>query len=412
MSNILPALRPELDIMPSPDESKPGLLIRDPFQYSSSILIIPPGLVRALPLFDGERGREDLLAQLKEDLGEHGTTELADRVFATLDGAGFLQSDAFFEMREEKHREFAEAEARRPAHAGGSYPADAGVLRAKLDAYGAPAASGDRADDLLGIAAPHVSPDGGYTSYAAAYRRLAPEHASKTFIILGTSHYGQAETFGLTRKSYQTPLGAVETDTGLVDRLAAAAPGSIVMEDYCHATEHSIEFQTVFLQHVLGGALPEGERLRAVPILCGALVESLITGKAPESNEKVRRFYDALGELATERDDLVWVLGIDMAHVGRRYGDAFEARAGEGVMEDVESQDRARLERVMAGDEEGFFELVKPDHDELRWCGYSPVYTFLKTAGAFAGETLNYEQWNIDEQSVVTFVGGEFRRSA
>jgi len=411
MSKVLPVLRPELDIMPSPDESKPGLLIRDPFQYSDSILIIPPGLVRALPFFDGERGRDDLLAQLKEDLGEHGTAELADRVYSTLDDAGFLRSDTYLEMREEKHRQFAEATERKASHAGGSYPADAGELRAKLDDYGAPAASGGQDGDLLGIAAPHVSPDGGYASYASAYRRLKAEHASKTFIILGTSHYGEAETFGLTRKSYQTPLGAVETDTGLVDRLAAAAPDSVAMEDYCHATEHSIEFQTVFLQHVLGGALPEGERVRAVPILCGALVESLITGKAPETNEKVRRFYEALGELADERDDLVWVLGIDMAHVGRRYGDAFEARAGEGVMNDVESQDRARLERVMAGDAEGFFELVKPNHDELRWCGYSPVYTFLKTAGAFAGETLNYEQWNIDEQSAVTFIGGEFRRA-
>jgi len=411
MSTPLAVLRPELDIMPSPDESKPGLLIRDPFHFSESILIIPPGLVRCLPLFDGERTRDELLEQLRDDLGEQGTPEVADKVIGTLDAAGFLRSPVFFEMREAKRKAFAEAPERAPAHAGGSYPADPGELRAKLDGYGAPAATAETDGELLGIAAPHVSPDGGHASYAAAYRRLSAEHASKTFVILGTSHYGAAETFGLTRKPYQTPLGPVETDRAFVDRLAAAAPDSIEMEDYCHATEHSIEFQSVFLQHVLGGALPEGERLRAVPILCGALIESLLTGKAPETNDKVHRFYDALAEIAAERDDLIWVLGIDMAHIGRRYGDGFEARAGEGAMQEVEQKDRVRIERMTAGDAEGFFELVKPNRDELRWCGYSPVYTFLKTAGAVAGETLNYEQWNIDEQSVVTMAGAEFRRA-
>ena len=29
----------------------------------------------------------------------------------------------------------------------------------------------------------------------------------------------------------------------LVDELAAAAPNAVRMEDYCHAVEHSIEFQ-------------------------------------------------------------------------------------------------------------------------------------------------------------------------
>ena len=63
-----------------------------------------------------------------------------------------------------------------------------------------------------------------------------------------------------------------------------------------------------------------------------------------------------------------------------------------------------------AGDAAGFFELVKPNRDDLRWCGYSPIYTFLKTAGEFEGTELSYEQWNIDEQSVVSFAGAEFRR--
>ncbi len=107
-------------------------------------------------------------------------------------------------------------------------------------------------------------------------------------------------------------------------------------EDYCHAIEHSIEFQCVFLQHALG---PE---LKIVPILCGPLAESLHHGDAAENNQPVECFLGALGELAEKhRDQLFWVLGIDLAHVGRRYGDPFTATADRGRMADVAEQDRA-----------------------------------------------------------------------
>ena len=181
------------------------------------------------------------------------------------------------------------------------------------------------------------------------------------------------------------------------------------MEDYCHASEHSIEFQAVYLQHMLGPHLPDSERLRAVPILCGGLADSLVSGKPAESNDDVRAFFDALGELADQRDDLIFVLGIDLAHIGRRYGDAFEAVAEQGYLAEVRKRDEERLAAVTAGDLEGYFALLRPNHDDLRWCGYGPLYTFLASVKGFQGEVLSYEQWNIDEQSVVSFTGMEFR---
>ena len=121
------------------------------------------------------------------------------------------------------------------------------------------------------------------------------------------------------------------------------------------------------------------------------------------------RFFEALGELGEKHAGrLVWVLGIDLAHIGRRYGDRIPARAEEGHLLGVHRADEERLARVCTSDSEGFFELVHPRRDELRWCGYSPVYTFLKAVPGARGEVLSYEQWNIDEQSVVSFAGIEF----
>ena len=404
MAEVLAPLRRELDIMPSPAHEQPGLLMRDPYRYSDAVIIIPPVLAQTLALFDGEHTDLDLKALLTRVTGDIiRAADIARDLIKTLEESGFLQSPRFFDLCDRKRREFAEAEIREPAHAGSGYPDDARELSAKLTDYGAdPETSG--ADSLLALAAPHVSPEGGFKSYAAAYRRLNPSYAGKTFVILGTSHYGEPEKFGLTRKPYQTPFGTIETDRALVDGLERHAASAIEMEDYCHSNEHSIEFQCIFLAHVLGTT-----DFKILPILCGPLAESLYTGKAPESNDSVRGFFDALGELAeNRRKDLVWVLGIDMAHIGRRYGDPTAARAGEGHMTEVRERDAERLEKVCAGDAEGFFELLHPNQDDLRWCGYSPLYTFLSTVKGVKGKVLNYEQWNIDEESVVSFAGVEF----
>ena len=201
--------------------------------------------------------------------------------------------------------------------------------------------------------------------------------------------------FRSTRKPFVTPLGTLEPDLEIVNRLCERGGDAVLLEDYCHSIEHSIEFQCIFLQHRLGSSI------KIVPILCGPLAQI---------NDSVRRFLETLGELGEQyRDRLFWVLGIDLAHIGRRYGDPFEARAGEGRMAQVHQSDQERLERVCAGDSEGFADLVRPARDELRWCGYSPLYTFLQAAPAARGRVLDYEQWNIDEGSVVSFGGMEFQ---
>ncbi|MGH9674923.1 MAG: AmmeMemoRadiSam system protein B, partial [Bryobacteraceae bacterium] len=147
-----------------------------------------------------------------------------------------------------------------------------------------------------------------------------------------------------------------------------------------------------------------GPDVRVLPILCGAYAHGLFNGGLPEEQENVRRFLDALAEMgAKERGRLFWVLGVDMAHMGRRYGDPFVARAGRGVMQEVEERDRRRIGRICEGDAAGFWELVRENRDDLKWCGSSPIYTFLRAAPEARASLLAYEQWNIDEQSVVSF---------
>ncbi len=195
---------------------------------------------------------------------------------------------------------------------------------------------------LMGIAAPHVSPEGGWQSYREAYSVLRPEHRERTFVVLATSHYGAPERFGLTRKTFRTPLGEVANDTRLVDWLAERAPKSIEMEDFCHSFEHTVELQLIFLQHALGPGV------RILPILCGPFARSVAAwtsmgrGGKPEDDDKVKAFLEALGEMRErEGDKLFWILGVDMAHMGARYQDRFAARRRRRPMAAVDERDRA-----------------------------------------------------------------------
>ena len=385
--------------MPSPLEDKPGLVIRDPFHFSDATLIIPPALVGCLELFDGEHSGLDLRAYLVGLTGDLDAGRLETHLLEALSGAGFLEDEIFEQRKAEAERVFAATPVREPAHAGAGYPDQPRELTETLRGYmagdGAPAPH-----RVLAIAAPHVSPFGGIEAYRAAYSALSPADADRTFVILGTSHYGHSDRLGLTRKPFRTPFGEAITDIRLVDELARTAGSAAAMEDYCHAIEHSIEFQVVFLQHLFG------PRIRIVPILCGSYARSLFQGGLPEDDDGVRRIFGALGELAArEGQRLLWVLGVDMAHMGRRYGDPFTATAGRGEMEDVERKDQARIARMELGDSQGFWELVRENQDELKWCGSAPIYTFLKAVPGARGSLLRYQQWNIDDQSVVSFAG-------
>ena len=379
----LPQLRLDLDFMPSPMEDRPGLLIRDSFHYSDAVLVVPPALVPALARFDGQQTDD---SKAMRDLYE------------ALHRSGFLEDEIYAEMRDRCEREFAESSVREAAHAGTAYPDTLPELQSVMRGY-LESAETKLTQVPIAIAAPHVSPEGGWECYRAAYAGLPADAADRTFVILGTSHYGEPDRFGLTAKPFSTPWGVTRTAPDLLKNLEQQPAAK--MEDYCHAVEHSIEFQVLFLQSLYGA------NIRVLPILVGSFGRSFYNGKPPEANEGVARFFDALGEFH-EREKLLWVLGVDMAHMGRRYGDKFDAIADEDNMVQVASRDHARIASLNAADPRGFWDQIQENRDDLKWCGSAPLYTFLKTVPNARGTLRKYEQWNIDDASVVSFAGITF----
>jgi AmmeMemoRadiSam system protein B len=326
---------------------------------------------------------------------------------AALDEQGFLDSPAFVARRQAADQAFLSAPSRPARHVGGSYAGDAEPLRAAMDAFfTAPAGPGPvgafRGGGVRGLIAPHIDFHRGGPAYAWAYRELAERGEADLFVIFGTSHAGLAQPFALTRKDFDTPLGAARTDHAFVETLAARARQDCFGSELAHRNEHSIEFQAVFLQYLYAGR----REISIVPVLTSFVHEALALGQRPEDDPRVPAFLDALaGTAAGCGRRVAFIAGADLAHMGPRFGDPAPVTAAE--MSVIEREDRGLLAAVEAGDAAAFFESARRDNDRRRTCGLSPIYALLRALGGAPGTLWRYGQ-TPDPECVVTFASVVF----
>jgi len=396
MSVVLASLRRNLDAMPSPDPEQPGLLLRDTFGYSERVLVIPPQLVRSLQFFDGASTENDLREWLVRATNSFDVGPQLQNLVSSLSESGFLEDAVYFALRDEAHKQFAEMPVRPAAFSGGAYPECPEDCRRFLDQFleEIPEMS-QPTGKLVGVAAPHVSYEGGWECYRDAFSALRQMGPDRTYVILATSHYGEPEKFGVTRKPYQTPYGETTPANDLLDELKALAPEALIEEDYCQVMEHSAEFHVLWLQHLFGA------NVKVLPILVGSCFAD-----SPEANPHLKSMYDALAAMAAKHGDkLGWVLSIDMAHMGPRYGDETEFQEGNAS---IENQDQLRVKALAEGDLESFWSDVRINDDPWKWCGNAPLYALYRALPGVKAEMLRYGQWNIDEASVVSFAGMRF----
>ena len=85
--------------MPSPDPGRPGLVIRDPYQFSDSILVVPTPLVPLLDCFDGDHSELDLRSEIVRITGRIQVGEIEQNLFDSLDEAGFLENENYQRLR-------------------------------------------------------------------------------------------------------------------------------------------------------------------------------------------------------------------------------------------------------------------------------------------------------------------------
>jgi hypothetical protein len=399
-----------LEAVPVEHDGERRIALRDPAGYTAHVAVLPIALLDLVSLFDGEHSVAQIQAVLRGRHGQAPTAEQIGALIESLDEAGFLESERFIARRSSVEQSWRQSDVRPAAHAGGAYEGDARALTAQIDGFfthadgpGAanPPASG-AVTGLRGLIAPHIDFHRGGPVYAWAYRELVERSNADLFVILGTCHVGMADPFAVTLKAYDTPLGAVPVDRGFYEDLRRRCGDDLLGSEAAHRNEHSIEFQVVMLRQLLGAR----RQFSILPVLASYLHEAVWGHRDPEGDRRVPRFVDALLEaMAASRRSVCLIAGVDLAHVGPRFGDPEPNTPAS--LDGVARDDMAMLDAVMAGDPTAFYASIAHDHDRRRICGLSPIYTFLRALPGVRGRLLRYSQWP-DPQGAVSFCAAAF----
>lgn len=409
-SDIRPRLRP-VEVHPVGTDDGQAYAVADPLGIAPNRLVVTAGALMVMNELDGTASVTEVSSRIHEKTGYRIPVDQIEKLVATLDEGLFLRGDRYQSAYDAHVTEFARLQERPAVLSGSAYPSDPGELTPFLEAlltvddsaarYDAPKAGGE----VRAVVVPHIDLKRGGPSFASAYREIARSDA-ETFVILGIAHQGDEYAFNITSKDFTTPLGTVQTDRDFIARLRELAPPEALGSELPHRNEHSIEFQALLLRHVFSG-----RNISIVPVLCGALHTALLENTPPMHLPEFRGFVEAMVRVIRESHRRVCIIAsVDLAHVGRRFGD--ERGVDREELARIQEEDRALLDIVSTGDSDRLFREVAKDRNVRNICGYPALYTTLCILDPGLRATLlDYRQSVEGENdSVVTFASMVFEQ--
>ena len=398
-----PKIRP-LVIVPVRDGGRELLLVSDPLGVMQNQPVLGMEALPLLQLMDGTVALKDLSAALMTESKDLRVANLVRDFVAQLDDLLMLDSPRFAEAYRELRRTYHELEIRPAALAGRAYPEDPAELRKFLDEQFAAAAK-QRADAgeatpasdarPKAVVSPHLDPRRSGATIARAIDEIGVEGGPLRVVVFGTGHQLFEDSFALTRKHFETPLGKIPTDTAFVDAVASKLGDAAYRSELAHRDEHSIEFQAVFLKYRFGD-----RPLTLVPILCGGFHSLMDEGKTPRDDAAFEPLITAVREVSQGASGAtVYLAGVDFSHVGPRFGDP---KLDERVHAELEKVDRDAIRAAEKGDAEAWYSTIAGHADSTRICGLAPVYAMLRCTEPGAGRLLHYEQSHEADTSLVS----------
>jgi len=398
-----PIARRDLEFFPVQHEGQQFVLIRDPLGLVEEGKAVGLPLYQIMTLLDGSTTIRDLQMELMRQQG--GILVGADEInglLTHLDESFLLDSERFKNAKERIIADFTSRRIRPCSHCGKSYPENPSELKVRLDEILNNELSIPEPDGkLTALIAPHIDLNVGYKSYSSAYRLLKHTAPSRV-ILLGVGHQLQNALFSLTDKDFETPLGITKNDQASINRLRESGRDIIAPNDFIHRSEHSIEFQIIFLQHLLSD-----NPFTIIPILCGSLRMGLSEYTRQAYQEKAAPFLENLKKMLADPDqETLLVAGVDFSHTGPKFGHEMPATYLENSSRE---HDQNLLKHLSRLDEANFWEESRRVNDQFNVCGFSALACLLEVLPECQGELLNYEIWHEEPtRSAVSFASVAF----
>lgn len=202
-------------------------------------------------------------------------------------------------------------------------------------------------DDIPFFLVPHAGYMYSGPVAASSYFEMSKYKVPETVIILGPNHTGFGADIGVPNNitEWETPLGSVEINHELIDRLMDIN-STIRKNDDSHVREHSIEVQLPFLQYILH------EPFQIVPI---AMMN--------QSYDSSMMLGETIAKIIANKNVVV-IASSDLTH--------FESH------ESAKNKDSQVLEAIERMDAKSMYDVKYKLRVSM--CGYGPIAATLEAA--------------------------------
>ncbi len=400
-----PVLR-NLQFFPVREGEEQYIVLWDPSGLSKDKLVLPLNYFFIIQHFDGEHSIAEIGVLYLKRFGEFLLPTKVEQLVDELDAKLFLEGDRAEAAKRQAQRAYRQAPLRPAAFAGRSYEADGAKLKKQIEGFFTSAEGPDfkpsenKGRLIKGLVVPTYDLKQAGPIYAWAYKELQDAQQPDVCIIIGTANAGLENVFAVTDKDFETPLGVVQADRAILDRLKSHLPECFA-EDLAHQSEHAIEFQLPFLQTNPGATKP----LPIVPILSSFSAMSL---RDAAVRGTVERFLAILGQTIAASGKTVGIIAAgELAHLGMRYGD--KAPPTDFAFHRSMQQDLEMLKHVEDLNAEALATYIQRENDQRRISGFSPIYCLLRLIQADKGQVLRYDRGITDQfNSTVTYASMAF----
>ena len=213
-------------------------------------------------------------------------------------------------------------------------------------------------------------------------RAAADGDGDRIFVVLGTSHYGEPDRFGLTRKAVRDAVRG-RADRDGARRRAGGRRAARGDRSRTTATRSSTRSSSRWSSC----STSTGRASASCPCCAARSWAGRARARPPETSDAVARFIDTLGEHRGARRAAAVLRARRRLRARRpplRRRRARPAPTRGRWPRSPNATTRAST-AIAAGDAEGFWNLVvERGDDDLKWCGSSPLYTFLRAVPAGA----------------------------
>jgi len=398
VDNYRPKVRTDLSFNPAESDGQKFLVVQDTIGIIEEPLLITEFAGLLLSTMDGAHTVAEIQGYFDQAIAGDVPPDFVPKHIQELESLGLLDGEEYQEKKKAIVEGYLNTELRASSHSALAYESDPEKLHHWLDSVLQP---GDDPTSQPGnlpgvVVAPHIDFRVNTEAYGKAYRTLIGSHFDRV-VLMGTGHSIAEGLYCPTTKDFETPIGITKTDRKSVDTLLSAGDGAVSPDDFPHRSEHALEFQLIFLQHVLGN-----DSFELVPILCGSVAHLTREVHRLSENHSAAKFIDALRGIVYEKDrETLVVAGVDFSHIGLRF--SHQAPASE-LLEETRRHDRDLIDAFNAWDTESFWKMERETEGRFNVCGFSTLSTILETLEPRDGRCLAYDVWDdAPTGSAVTF---------